>query len=126
MEIALAAEKRGSLIYQLQPWCMSGDDTPTQKNDMELPRYYWDPAIAPSGLTVYCGDICPGWASNLPAGGSRDDILDRLTVSADNKVASEEPLLTDLHQRTRDIRVRPDGAIYALTDTTTLLTITPR
>jgi len=30
---------------------------------------------------------------------------------------AEEPLLTDLHQRIRDVRVGPDGAVYVLTDT---------
>ena len=39
--------------------------------------------------------------------------LDKTT----GKVVSEEPLLTDLHQRIRDVRVGPDGAIYVLTDT---------
>ncbi len=42
-------------------------------------------------------------------------MLDRLTLSND-KVVAEEPLLTDLHTRIRDVRVGPDGAVYVLTD----------
>ena len=32
------------------------------------------------------------------------------------KVINEEPLLTELHARIRDVRVGPDGAVYAMTD----------
>jgi glucose/arabinose dehydrogenase len=42
-------------------------------------------------------------------------LLDRLTLSND-KIVAEEPLLTDLHTRIRDVRVGPDGAVYVLTD----------
>jgi glucose/arabinose dehydrogenase len=98
----------------------------TQKNGMEAPRYYWDPTIAPSGVAFYRGGLFSGWNGNLLVGGLRGNILDRLTISADNKVISEEPLLTELHQRIRDVRVGPDGAVYVLTDTTMLLRITPR
>ncbi len=53
-------------------------------------------------------------------------------------MVAEEPLLTDLHVRVRDVRVGPDGAVYVLTDTagmvitetappsSSLLRITPR
>ena len=63
--------------------------------------------------------------------------LDRLTV-VNGKVVAEEPLLTDLHSRIRDVRVGPDGAVYVLTDsgastvsantppTSKLLKLTPR
>jgi glucose/arabinose dehydrogenase len=42
-------------------------------------------------------------------------MLDRLTIEND-KVVAEEPLLTDLGARIRDVRVGPDGAVYVLTD----------
>ena len=32
---------------------------------------------------------------------------------------AEEPLLTDLRARIRDVRVGPDGAVYVLTDSGT-------
>ena len=51
-------------------------------------------------------------------------LLDRLTI-ANDKVVAEEPLLTDLHSRIRDVRVGPDGAVYVLTDTGSLLKLTP-
>ena len=42
-----------------------------------------------------------------------------------NKVVSEEPLLTELHTRIRDVRVGPDGAVYVLTEQKALLKLTP-
>ena len=45
-------------------------------------------------------------------------MLDRLTIVND-KVVAEEPLLTDLHSRIRDVRAGPDGAVYVLTDSGT-------
>jgi glucose/arabinose dehydrogenase len=45
-------------------------------------------------------------------------MLDRLTL-ANGKVVAEEPLLTDLRARIRDVRVGPDGAVYVLTDSGT-------
>ena len=35
---------------------------------------------------------------------------------ANDRVVAEEPLLTDLGARIRDVRVGPDGAVYVLTD----------
>ena len=42
-------------------------------------------------------------------------MLDRLTIVND-KVVAEEPLLTELNARIREVRVGPDGAVYVLTD----------
>jgi glucose/arabinose dehydrogenase len=41
------------------------------------------------------------------------------------KVVAEEPLLTDLKTRIRDVRVGPDGAVYVLTEQKALLKLTP-
>jgi glucose/arabinose dehydrogenase len=98
----------------------------THHSGMVDPRYYWDPTIAPSGLTFYHGNLFPAWKGSLLVGALRGTMLDRLTLSSDDKVVSEEPLLTELHQRIRDVRVGPDGALYVLTDTNSLLKITPR
>jgi glucose/arabinose dehydrogenase len=57
-------------------------------------------------------------------GGLRGRMLDRLTIVND-KVVAEEPLLTDLQARIRDVRVGPDGAVYVLTDSGTP-TMSPR
>jgi glucose/arabinose dehydrogenase len=90
----------------------------THKDGMEEPVYYWDPVIAPSGLAFYTGNLFPQWKNSVFVGGLRGMMLDRLTLEHD-KVVAEEPLLTDLHTRIRDVRVGPDGAVYVLTDSGT-------
>jgi glucose/arabinose dehydrogenase/mono/diheme cytochrome c family protein len=87
----------------------------THKEGLEEPVYYWDPVIAPSGLAFYTGTLFPQWRGSVFVGGLRSMILDRLTLKND-KVVAEEPLLTDLHARIREVRVGPDGAVYVLTD----------
>jgi glucose/arabinose dehydrogenase len=96
----------------------------TAKEGLEQPVYYWDPVIAPSGLAVYHGKLFPQWNGNLLAGGLRGTGVYRLTLK-NNKVVAEEPLLTDLHTRIRDVRVGPDGAVYVLTEQKALLKLTP-
>ena len=64
---------------------------------MEQPRYYWDPVIAPSGLTFYNGSLFPQWKGSVFVGALRGRMPDRLTLSGD-KVVSEEPLLVALHR----------------------------
>ena len=98
----------------------------THHSGMEDPRYYWDPTIAPSGLTFYHGKLFAAWQGNLFVGALRGQMLDRLVLSADDKVVAEEPLLTELHQRIRDVREGPDGALYVLTDTDSLIRIAPK
>ena len=65
----------------------------------------------------------PQWQGSVFVGGLRGMMLDRLTIVND-KVVAEEPLLTDLHARIRDVRVGPDGAVYVLTDSGTA-TVSP-
>ena len=101
-------------------------DGSTAKDGMEQPRYYWDPVIAPSGFAFYNGNLFPKWKGSFLVGALRGERLVRLTVK-DDKVVSEEPLLTELRARIRDVRVGPDGAIYVLTDDdTNLLKVTPK
>jgi glucose/arabinose dehydrogenase len=85
---------------------------------MEEPVYYWDPVIAPSGLAFYTGNLFPQWKNSVFVGGLRGMVLVRLTLR-DNVVVEEEPLLTDLNTRIRDVRVGPGGAVYVLTDSGT-------
>ena len=87
----------------------------TAKPGMEQPVYYWDPSIAPSGLTFYTGDAFPDWRGDLFVGSLKFGYLVRLDVE-DGKIVGEEKLLEDLNQRVRDVRQGPDGNLYLLTD----------
>jgi glucose/arabinose dehydrogenase len=99
----------------------------TQHAGMEQPLYYWDPVIAPSGMTFYTGTLFPEWKNNLFVGGLRGQRVSRLTLNGD-KITGEEWLFTELHKRIRDVRQGPDGAIYLLTDETAgqILKVTPK
>jgi len=87
----------------------------TAKAGMEQPVYYWDPVIAPSGMTFYTGDAFPGWKGSVLVGSLRPGLLVRLTLE-DGRVAREERYLGDLRERIRDVRQGPDGLVYVLTD----------
>ncbi|MBI1405775.1 MAG: PQQ-dependent sugar dehydrogenase [Caulobacter sp.] len=97
----------------------------TRHAGMEQPVYYWDPVIAPSGMTFYDGDLFPAWKGSLFIGGLKDRDLVRLTLDGD-RVVGEERLLKDIGQRIRDVRVGPDGAVYVLTDDGRLLKLAPK
>lgn len=89
----------------------------TAREDVEQPVYYWDPSIAPGGLTLYHGAMFPGWRGNLLVAALRDKHIARLVLEG-GRVVGEERLLTDLNERVRAIAVGPDGAVWAITDET--------
>ncbi|RKH91457.1 PQQ-dependent sugar dehydrogenase [Corallococcus sp. AB045] len=99
----------------------------TQAPGMEQPVYYWDPVIAPSGMTIYSGTLFPEWKNDMFIGGLAAKALVRLMVRND-RVVGEEHLLKDLDSRIREVVQGPDGALYLLTDATNgkVLKVTPK
>ena len=87
----------------------------TAKDGMEQPVKYWVPSIAPSGMAFYTGKLFPKWSGSLFTGALRGAMLVRLTLNG-NAVTAEERLLQNLHERIRDVRQGPDGALWLLTD----------
>ncbi|PKM65460.1 MAG: glucose dehydrogenase [Firmicutes bacterium HGW-Firmicutes-19] len=87
----------------------------SQKDGMEQPDYYWDPSIAPSGMTFYTSKVIPEWENNLFIGALRGSHIVRLVIK-DNIVIGEERLLEDKRQRFRDIAMGLNGELYAITD----------
>jgi aldose sugar dehydrogenase len=87
----------------------------THKEGLEQPVYYWDPSIATSGLAFYTGTLFPAWKGNALAGGLAGMQIARL-VLVEGRVVAEEILLADRGWRIRDVRMGPDGAVWALTD----------
>lgn len=89
---------------------------------VSLPQILWVPSIAPSGLLFYTGDKFPAWKGNLFVGSARRGEVDRtgglerVVLNDDLEDIRRETLLTDLHQRVRDVRQGPDGNLYVLTD----------
>jgi glucose/arabinose dehydrogenase len=87
----------------------------TAKEGMEQPVYYWDPVIAPSGMTFYTGDAFRDWKGSALIGGMSPGRLVRLTLR-DGKVSGETQYLGDLGERIRDVRQGADGLVYVITD----------
>jgi len=90
--------------------------------DLEDPLLYWVPSLGASGLAFYTGDAFPAWQGSVFAGGmmfartSKTGRLDRLVFNDQGRPIQRESLLTELHQRIRDVRQGPDGLLYVLTD----------
>lgn len=88
---------------------------------MVLPTVFWVPSITTSGLTFYNADKIPAWKGNLFVGSMTvgriggTGHLQRIVFN-DKGEQRRESLLTDLHQRIRDVRQGPDGLLYLLTD----------
>jgi glucose/arabinose dehydrogenase len=89
---------------------------------VDAPIVVWLPSIAPSGLTFYGGERFPAWKGNLFVGSSRRGEvprtggLERVVLNDKLEELRRETLLTELHQRIRDVREGPDGLLYVITD----------
>ena len=89
---------------------------------VEQPIVVWLPSIAPSGLTFYSGARFPAWKGNLFIGSSRRGEvprtggLERVVFNDKLEDVRRETMLTDLHQRIRDVRQGADGLLYVITD----------
>lgn len=81
---------------------------------IEEPLKYWTPSIAPSGLTLYKGNLFPKWKNSFFLGTLVNRDVRRLTLK-DNLV-KEEVLFSELGERIRDIQEGRDGFLYILTD----------
>jgi glucose/arabinose dehydrogenase len=86
-----------------------------EQEGMAQPVYYWDPSIAPSGMTFYQGDAFPEWQGDLFVGALKFQLIARLEMDGD-KVVAEERLLDGRLGRIRDVETGPDGLLYILTD----------
>lgn len=92
---------------------VNGDRTTFPGTDQ--PVYYWDPAIAPAGITFYDGSLVPEWRGNLFVSALGGRHLSRLVLS-EGRVTGEERLLLKNNQRVRDVKQGPDGALWVVTD----------
>lgn len=86
----------------------------TEKEGMEQPNYYWDPAISFSGITFYNGEITE-WKNDLFLACLAGSHIARIKLEGD-KVIGEERLLEDERERFRDVHQGKDGKLYAITD----------
>ena len=85
----------------------------TADAETEQPVYYWDPVIAPSGMALYEGDAILEWDGAFIIGGLVSTGLVVVHLENDRVVTEER---VPLEARVRDVRVGPDGAVYAVTE----------
>ena len=92
------------------------------REGIEQPLVFWVPSIAVSGMAIYTGDRFPAWKNNAFVGSMRTGEipgtghLERVVFNAKWEELRRESMLTELHQRIRDVRQGPDGLLYVLTD----------
>jgi glucose/arabinose dehydrogenase len=92
------------------------------REGMEQPLVFWVPSIATSGMAFYTGDKFPSWKGNIFVGALRTGEIpgtghiERVVLNAQGDELRREWLLTELHQRIRDVRQGPDGFLYVLTE----------
>jgi glucose/arabinose dehydrogenase len=93
-----------------------------QQDGLVQPVYYWDPVIAPAGMTFYDGPYAP-WQGDLLIGSLNPGGLVRLKISQ-GRVIGEERLLPD-EGRVRDVQMTPEGDVLLVFDHGDILKLTP-
>ena len=81
------------------------------KPGMEQPLHYWVPSIAPSGMAFITGDNYPGWEGDLLVGSLK--FMRVQHVDLDGKEVIGENKVLNNFGRVRDLRMGPDGWVYA-------------
>tara|TARA_R110001592_G_scaffold42588_10_gene138247 strand:- start:7330 stop:8433 length:1104 start_codon:yes stop_codon:yes gene_type:complete len=82
---------------------------------LEQPLVQWTPSIAPSGMTLYRGELFPAWKGSIMVSALAARNVRRVELDG-NQVTAQETLFEELGTRFRDVRSGPDGALYLLTD----------
>jgi len=87
----------------------------TEKPGLAQPAFYWDPSIAPSGMTFVSGSRFGPWRGDILVGSLKFDLISRLSVRG-GQVREVERIETPETARVRDVREGPDGAIWFLSE----------
>jgi len=83
-----------------------------EKEGMEQPTVYWDPSIAPSGMTFITSDKYGEYVNYLLVGSLKFNYLVLCKTQGD-QVLSQEIVAKDIG-RVRTVKQAPDGYIYVL------------
>lgn len=81
--------------------------------DLEAPKEYWVPSIAPGSLLIYSGNLFPEWRGSALIGGLVSQSLIR--VAFDGTSAHEAQRFA-MDTRIRAVEQGPDGAVWLLED----------
>ncbi len=94
-----------------------------ERAGFESPVHYWDPSIAPSGMTFITSQRYPQWRGDLLVGSLKFNYLVFCEVAGD-RITSTKILFRDIG-RVRNVREGPDGFLYVATDDNGILRIVP-
>lgn len=95
----------------------------TSEPGMEQPVKYYQPGIAPSGMTFYFGSRYPAWHGSLFNSTLRGH-LNRLVLDHNDRI-EEERLLNEWRERVRDVAQGPDELLYLATESGRIARIVP-
>lgn len=92
--------------------------------DLEAPKAWWTPVIAPAGMIIYSGQLFPTFRGDAFIGGLASQALVRVRF---NGTGAAEYRRYPMGQRIREVEQGPDGAIWLLEDggSGRLLRLTP-
>lgn len=78
------------------------------------PAWYWDPSIAPSGMTFVTSSRYPDWQGKLLVGSLKFSYL--VLVTLENDKATQADIVLEGLGRVRNVRQAPDGYLYVATE----------
>ncbi|HEX6983088.1 MAG TPA: PQQ-dependent sugar dehydrogenase [Balneolaceae bacterium] len=96
----------------------------TARAGMEQPEWYWDPSIAPSGMTFVTSERYPDWKGDLLVGSLKFRYLVLCEIE-DNTVTADKILFEGIG-RVRNVKQGPDGYIYVATEGNGIVRIVPK
>jgi glucose/arabinose dehydrogenase len=96
----------------------------SSRRNLEPPKLYWDPSIAPTSLVIYSGKLFPEWKGDGLIGTLAGKALIHVRIRGDKASKLEQ---WDMGHRIRFVGEGPDGAVYLLEDgaNARLLRLTP-
>ena len=85
----------------------------SSRNDLEPPKLYWVPSIAPTSLLFYSGNLFPQWKGDALIGSLAGKALIHVRIRGDKATPVEQ---WDMGKRIRFVGEGQDGAVYLLED----------
>lgn len=92
--------------------------------EIEAPKLYWKPSIAPTSLLIYSGNLFPQWKGDGLIGSLAGKALIHVRIRGTHATPVDQ---WDVGSRIRFVGEGPDGAVYLLEDSSNgrLLRLTP-
>jgi len=93
----------------------SGKEIPDHdtRPEFEAPKIAWIPTVAPSGVTLYSGDLFPEFKNTVLIGGLASRAIIQVSIDGDS---AKEVTRYDMGNRIREVEQGPQDAIWVLED----------